>query len=375
MLALRESPYSLVHIENMRRATLAGAIVAPPLPAFYIDAPSVERFLDAYCVRAARLLGLSPRGRPVPVDGSRRRLGRAPPPAAVSARPGVLRSLRTTLEMIKFSHTLFALPFALLAAFLAAGGWPRRPTLVKILLAMVGARSAAMAHNRLADRAARRAPTRARRRAPFPRAPSRSASCACSSPPRSALFVAAAASLNRLTLLLSPGRAGAARSLLLHEAVHGAVPPRPRPLPGPRARRAPGSPCAGRRDALPILLGLAVLFWTAGFDVHLLAPGRGTRPERRPEVDSGALRRPAGALDLGAHFTPSWLVLLAAVWRLSGGGWIFLAGLAATAAALVYQHAIVQPGRPLPRGRGVFHGQRLRLGHARAVRNRRRADA
>ena len=55
--------------------------------------------------------------------------------------------------MIKFSHTLFALPFALLAAFLAAGGWPRRSTLVKILLAMVGARSAAMAHNRLADRA------------------------------------------------------------------------------------------------------------------------------------------------------------------------------------------------------------------------------
>ena len=62
VLAFRESPYSLVHIENMRRATLAGAIVAPPLPAFYIDAPSVERFLDAYCVRAARLLGLSPRG-------------------------------------------------------------------------------------------------------------------------------------------------------------------------------------------------------------------------------------------------------------------------------------------------------------------------
>lgn len=62
VLALRESPYSLVHIENMRRATLAGAIVAPPLPAFYIDDPSAERFLDAYCVRAARLLGLSPRG-------------------------------------------------------------------------------------------------------------------------------------------------------------------------------------------------------------------------------------------------------------------------------------------------------------------------
>jgi len=59
VLAFRESPYSLVHIENMRRATLAGAIVAPPAPAFYISSPSVERFLDAWCVRAARLLGLA----------------------------------------------------------------------------------------------------------------------------------------------------------------------------------------------------------------------------------------------------------------------------------------------------------------------------
>ena len=70
----------------------------------------------------------------------------------MSVSTGAFRSFRTTLEMIKFSHTLFALPFALLAAFLAAGGWPRTATLVKILLAMIGARSAAMAHNRLADR-------------------------------------------------------------------------------------------------------------------------------------------------------------------------------------------------------------------------------
>lgn len=58
VLAFRESPYSLVHIENMRKATLSGATVAPPSPAFYVDAPSMDRFLDAYCVRAARLLGL-----------------------------------------------------------------------------------------------------------------------------------------------------------------------------------------------------------------------------------------------------------------------------------------------------------------------------
>ncbi len=59
VLAFRESPYSLVHIENMRRATLAGAIVAPPAPAFYVDSPDMGRLLDAYCTRAARLLGLT----------------------------------------------------------------------------------------------------------------------------------------------------------------------------------------------------------------------------------------------------------------------------------------------------------------------------
>lgn len=63
VLAFRESPYSLVHIENMRRAALAGAIIAPPVPAFYIEAPSAERFLDAYCFRAARMLGLDLPGR------------------------------------------------------------------------------------------------------------------------------------------------------------------------------------------------------------------------------------------------------------------------------------------------------------------------
>ncbi len=63
VLAFRESPYSLVHVENMRAATLAGAIVAPPTPAFYLAEPSMERFLDAYCVRIARWFGLEIPGR------------------------------------------------------------------------------------------------------------------------------------------------------------------------------------------------------------------------------------------------------------------------------------------------------------------------
>jgi flavin prenyltransferase len=71
VLAFRESPYSLVHVENMRRVTLAGAIVAPPVPAFYVEAPSMDRFLDAYCVRVAKMLGLEPRGERFQWNGTR----------------------------------------------------------------------------------------------------------------------------------------------------------------------------------------------------------------------------------------------------------------------------------------------------------------
>ena len=61
------------------------------------------------------------------------------------------RSLGTTLEMIKWEHSVFALPFALTGAVLAAGGWPRGMQLFWIIVCMVTARSAAMAFNRWAD--------------------------------------------------------------------------------------------------------------------------------------------------------------------------------------------------------------------------------
>src|SRR5262245_41619659 len=61
------------------------------------------------------------------------------------------RRLRVILEMIKFEHTVFALPFALVGALLAAQGMPAWRTLLWIGVAMVGARSSAMAFNRLVD--------------------------------------------------------------------------------------------------------------------------------------------------------------------------------------------------------------------------------
>ncbi len=60
--------------------------------------------------------------------------------------------LRTTLEMIKFEHSIFALPFALVGAMLAVRGWPTWREVFWLIVAMVGARSAAMTFNRIADR-------------------------------------------------------------------------------------------------------------------------------------------------------------------------------------------------------------------------------
>jgi 4-hydroxybenzoate polyprenyltransferase len=99
----------------------------------------------------------------------------------------------------------------------------------------------------------------------------------------------------------------------------------------------------GSLAPLPILLGLAVLFWTAGFDVIYALQDE--EFDRRAGLRSIPARLGARrALALSSVFHVLMAVLLLAVWRLAGGGWIFLAGIAATIAALVYQHAIVKPG-------------------------------
>src|SRR5207253_2840269 len=77
----------------------------------------------------------------------------------------LFRNLAVTLEMIKWEHSIFALPFALCGAMLAAGGWPAPAELGWIIVAMVAARSAAMAFNRLADAGIDAANPRTRTRA------------------------------------------------------------------------------------------------------------------------------------------------------------------------------------------------------------------
>ena len=259
----------------------------------------------------------------------------------VEARPRLLRSLATTLEMIKFSHTIFALPFALFSAVLAARGLPSLATTVKILLAMIGARSTAMAHNRLADREIDAANPRTAGRA-LPTGALSVGFARAFLVSSALLFLAASASLNRLTFLLSPVALAllflysyTKRFTWLSHAVLG--------LCLGIAPIGAWIAVAGRIDLLPVLLGLAVLFWTAGFDVMYALQDE--EHDRRVGLRSlpgrwGTVR----ALQVSALLHVAMLLVLVLVWRLIGGGALFAIGIAVTAVALAYQHAIVKPG-------------------------------
>jgi 4-hydroxybenzoate polyprenyltransferase len=251
------------------------------------------------------------------------------------------RPLRTTLEMIRVTHTVFALPFAILAAVLAAGGWPDAATLGKILVAMVAARSAAMAQNRLADRAIDAANPRTASRA-LPAGKLSVGYVRVFLAVSVAVFLLAAASINRLTLLLAP----VALAILFLYSYTKRFTALCHLVLGLCLAIAPvGAWIAVRGDigAPAVYLGLAVLFWTAGFDVIYALQDEAH--DRRAGIHSIPARLGSRkALVLSAAFHAAMLALLLVVWRMAGGGWLFAAGIAATAAALVYQHAIVRPG-------------------------------
>lgn len=256
-------------------------------------------------------------------------------------RAGLAGKLTTTLEMIRFSHTLFALPFAVLAMVLAAGGFPPWATVWKIVAAMVGARSAAMAHNRLADRSIDAANPRTALRA----LPSRALSVAFVRvflAGATLLFLAAAAALNRVTLLLSP----VALAILFSYAYTKRFTWASHFILGLCLAIAPvGAWIAvrGTLELLPLLLGLGVLTWTAGFDViYALQDEEFDRQSGLSSIPArfGARR----ALAVSAVLHAATAVFLLATWRLSGAGPLFGAALLASGAALLYQHAIVKPG-------------------------------
>ncbi|HEX8474950.1 MAG TPA: UbiA-like polyprenyltransferase [Pyrinomonadaceae bacterium] len=250
------------------------------------------------------------------------------------------RNLRTTLEMIKIEHTLFALPFALLGAVLAARGLPSVRQLLWITLAMVGARSAAMAFNRIADHRYDAANPRTRGRAIPSGALSLKFAWAFTLA-AAALFFVAAAMLNRLTLLLAPV---ALASVLFYSYTKRFTSLSHLVL-GWCLAIAPTGAWIAVRGAIdspvPLLLSLVVLLWTAGFDV--LYACQDYDFDRRARLRSIPARVGIPrALWISRLLHAAAFAALVALYLTATPGAFALAGLAATGALLVYQHSLVR---------------------------------
>lgn len=264
----------------------------------------------------------------------------APQPGAAPKATGFASKVRVTLEMIKFEHSVFALPFALTGALLARRGLPTWRELLWIIVAMVGARSAAMTFNRIADLKIDALNPRTQMRA----LPARELTLgfaigftllSCG------LLAVAAWQLNPLALKLSPvaialllGYSFTKRYTMLSHLVLGLC-----------LGMSPAAAWIALRGDLSVsvlLLGAAVMLWVAGFDIiyacqdvqfdHTL--GLHSIPRR---YGVRAALWISGLLHVGT------LALLMTVARMENLGWIAGAGLIAVAALLAYEHSLVKP--------------------------------
>ena len=252
----------------------------------------------------------------------------------------VLHNLRVTLEMIKWEHSIFALPFALCGAMLAASGLPNAHQLLWIVIAMLAARSAAMAFNRLADASIDTANPRTSTRA-LPAghlSPTFVASFVIVS---CAIFILAASQLNRLTLWLSP----VALAVLLLYSYTKRFTRFSHLVLGFALGIAPSAAWIAVRGSLDpriLLLTAAVTFWVAGFDILYACQ------DFQFDRDAGlhSIPRHIGipaALWIARAFHLIMLILLVTLLPAFGLGKLALAGVAAVMLLLLYEHSLVKP--------------------------------
>jgi 4-hydroxybenzoate polyprenyltransferase len=252
----------------------------------------------------------------------------------------IWEKLRITLDMIKFEHTVFALPFAFIGALLAGPGVPSGRQIGWIIAAMVGARSAAMTFNRIVDLRFDRLNPRTESRA-LATGKLSMTFAVMFTVLMAALFVFSAAQLNRVCFYLSFPTLGllffysytkrftALSHLILGLAI-GAAP------------LAAWIAVKGEFAWPPILLSGAVMFWVAGFDVIYAL--QDMEFDRKNRLFSLPARLGAGralALSTAFHTGTVLLLLFTALWTQLGA--IAYAGIAIVGAILFWEHRIVRP--------------------------------
>ena len=252
----------------------------------------------------------------------------------------VFHNLRTTLEMIKWEHSVFALPFALCGAMLAASGLPSAHQLFWIVIAMLAARSAAMAFNRLADAAIDAANPRTRSRA-LPNGDLSRPFVAAFVVVSCAIFILAASQLNRLTLWLSP----VALTVLLLYSYTKRFTRWSHLILGFALGIAPAAAwiaVRGKLDPRILLLTAAVTFWVAGFDILYACQ------DFQFDRDAGLHSIPRffgipRALWVARAFHAIMLMLLTAMLPAFALGELAVAGIVAVTLLLLYEHSLVKP--------------------------------
>lgn len=262
----------------------------------------------------------------------------------------IFRNLRITLEMIKWEHSVFALPFALSGAMLAAQGWPRLETLVLIVICMVSARTAAMAFNRFADAGIDRENPRTRSRA-IPSGLLRRSFVGWFTVVSALIFLFAASLLNHLTMLVSPfvllllfAYSYTKRFTSFSHFVLG--------LCLGLAPTMAWIAVTGSVDVRILVLTLGVLFWVAGFDILYACQdfafdryqGLFSIPARIGVKASFYLARGMHTLAFALFLMTAWLFHL---------GPIAFGGTLIVGALLIYEHFLISP-RDLSRMNAAF---------------------
>jgi 4-hydroxybenzoate polyprenyltransferase len=252
--------------------------------------------------------------------------------------------------MIKWEHSIFALPFALTAAILAAGGLPAWRTIAWILVAMVAARSCAMAFNRWADADLDAANPRTRTRA-IPAGLLTRRFVLGFTVLAALVFVLASAQLNRLTLYLSP----LVLVVLLGYSYMKRISRWSHLVLGLALGLAPAAAWIAVRGSLDpriLVLTAAVTLWTGGFDVlyacqdfeHDRAAGLYSLPQSIGIPGAFSAARAMHLAMLGL------LIWFGVLFHFLALGW---AGIAAVALLLAYEHSLVSP-RDLRRLNAAF---------------------
>lgn len=249
--------------------------------------------------------------------------------------------LRAFLELIKFEHTVFALPFAYLGMLLASGGRPSWRTFAWVTLAMVSARTAGMTLNRIADRSIDAANPRTKNRPSVTGEIPMRFAWGAALVSLAILFLSAAV-LNPLCLKLAPVAvvllSGYHFVKRFHWLCHFAL--------GSVLAIAPVGgwiAVTGRFSWTPVLLGLAVLFWTAGFDIlYALLDVEFDRTHGLHSIPAQFGTKRAMTFSRACH--AATIIFLVFFGIAAGLGWVYWAGAAVVAGLLAMEHRIAGEG-------------------------------